>query len=71
MSLSRARRQLARGEPIDTVLETLSRGLTNKMLHGTLAELHAVEGPEREALAQTVSRLFLRGSGRSPSGDGR
>ncbi|MBK8525635.1 MAG: glutamyl-tRNA reductase [Rubrivivax sp.] len=71
VSLSRARRQLARGEPIDTVLETLSRGLTNKMLHGTLAELHAVEGPEREALAQTVSRLFLRGSGRSPSGDGR
>ena len=42
-------------------------GLTQKMLHGTLAELHAADGDERARLAQTVSRLFLRGSGRSPA----
>ena len=30
------------------------------MLHGTLAELHAADGDERERLAHTVSRLFLR-----------
>src|SRR6185295_10988159 len=37
--LARARRLLAKGEDIDTVLEALSRGLTQKMLHGAMAEL--------------------------------
>ena len=40
------------------------------MLHGTLAELHAVEGDERSRLADTVSRLFLRQSARQPGGAG-
>ena len=31
------------------------------MLHGTLAELHAGDANSREATANTVSRLFLRG----------
>jgi glutamyl-tRNA reductase len=57
----RAKKLLARGEPIDTVLDALTRGLTQKMLHGTLAELHAGDASSREATAQTVSRLFLRG----------
>ena len=58
--LARARKQLARGEPVDAVLEALSRGLTHKMLHGTLAELHASDDDERTRLASTVERLFLR-----------
>jgi glutamyl-tRNA reductase len=71
VALARARKQLAKGEPVEAVLEALTRGLTHKMLHGTLAELHSVDGPEREQLAQTVSRLFLRGSSRTPGGDSR
>ncbi|WP_442979531.1 hypothetical protein, partial [Salmonella enterica] len=58
----RARRLLARGEGIDTVLDALSRGLTQKMLHGALAELHAADPAQRAHLADTVSRLFLRGT---------
>ncbi len=61
--ITRAKKRLAKGEDIDTVLEALSRGLTQKMLHGTLAELHAGDEPTRVATAETVSRLFLRGSG--------
>jgi glutamyl-tRNA reductase len=69
VELHRARRLLARGEPVEQVLEALSRGLTHKMLHGTLAELHALEGEQRDQLADTVSRLFLRGSQRgAPAG---
>jgi glutamyl-tRNA reductase len=64
--LGRARKLLARGEPVEQVLEALARGLTHKMLHGTLAELHAAEGDERTRLADTVSRLFLRQSTRQP-----
>ena len=58
--MARARKLLARGEDIDHVLDALARGLTQKMLHGTLAELHSTDGTQREQLAQTVSRLFLR-----------
>ncbi len=58
--LARARKLLARGEPVEAVLEALSRGLTQKMLHGTLAELHSGDADARAATAETVSRLFLR-----------
>jgi glutamyl-tRNA reductase len=62
--LARARKLLAKGEDVDAVLEALSRGLTQKMLHGTMAELHAADGERRDELAQTVSKLFLRGTAR-------
>jgi glutamyl-tRNA reductase len=65
--IARARKLLAKGEDIDAVLEALSRGLTQKMLHGALAELHAADGEHRVQLAQTVSRLFLRQSSRNPA----
>ena len=65
--LARARKAIARGEDLEAVLDALSRGLTQKMLHGTLAELNTAPVPQREQLAQTVSRLFLRGaSGPTP-----
>jgi glutamyl-tRNA reductase len=71
VEMARARKMLSRGEPVEHVLEALSRGLTHKMLHGTMAELHAAEGDERTHLADTVSRLFLRQASRHPGGEGR
>ncbi len=59
--LARARKRLARGEDIDAVLEALSRGLTQKMLHGALAELHGADPAHREQTTQAIERLFLRG----------
>ena len=58
--LLRAKKLLAKGESVEVVLEALSRGLTQKMLHGALAELHAGDASQREQTAQTVSKLFLR-----------
>ena len=69
--IARARKMLAKGEDIDAVLETLSKALTQKMLHGTLAELHAADAEHRAALAQTVSRLFLRQDSRLPPDERR
>jgi glutamyl-tRNA reductase len=69
--IARAHRLLSRGESVDAVLDALSRGLTQKMLHGALAELHSTAGEQRAQLAQTVSRLFLRTSSRNPADDGR
>lgn len=65
--LARAKRLLARGESVEAVLEALSKGLTQKMLHGTLAELHSGDAAARAATAETVSRLFLR-EGPAPRG---
>ena len=69
--IARARKLLAKGENVDAVLEALSRGLTQKMLHGTLAELNAADGEHRAQLAQTVAKLFLRQSARPPIDDQR
>ncbi len=66
MEIARAKKLLAKGEDIDTVLEALSRGLTQKMLHGTMAELHKGDAEQRAQTADTVSRLFLRSASRSP-----
>ena len=71
VELARAKKRLAHGEPLENVLEALTRGITHKMLHGTLAELHAADGDERDQLASTVSRLFLRRSTRHPGGESR
>jgi glutamyl-tRNA reductase len=71
IEMARAKKMLSRGEPVEAVLEAMARGLTHKMLHGTLAELHAADGDERTQLADTVSRLFLRQRSRQPGGDGR
>jgi glutamyl-tRNA reductase len=61
LEIVRAKKMLAKGESIDVVLEALGRGLTQKMLHGALVELHAGDAQTREATAHTVSKLFLRG----------
>ncbi len=71
IEIARAQRLLARGESVENVLEALSRGLTQKMLHGAMAELHSAAGEQRAHLAQTVSRLFLRASSRNPADGGR
>ncbi|MDH1290114.1 glutamyl-tRNA reductase [Comamonas terrigena] len=60
LEIARARKLLAKGEDMDTVLEALSRGLTQKMMHGTMAALHQGDAEERAQTAATVSRLFLR-----------
>jgi len=69
--IARARKMLAKGEDVDTVLEVLSKALTQKMLHGTLAELHAADAEHRAALVQTVQRLFLRQDSRLPPDERR
>lgn len=66
--IARARRLLARGEDVDAVLEALARGLTQKMLHGALAELRSGDEASRRHTAEVVSRLFLRGRLHAPAG---
>jgi glutamyl-tRNA reductase len=58
--IARARKLLARGENVDAVLEALSKGLTQKMLHGAMAELRAGDAAARERATSAVQHFFLR-----------
>jgi len=58
--IMRARKLLAKGEDVEAVLEALSRGLTQKMLHGAMAELRAGDTAARERASTAVQHFFLR-----------
>jgi glutamyl-tRNA reductase len=58
--MARARKLLAKGEDVDTVLDALSRGLTQKMLHGALAELRTADADARRQASSAVRHFFLR-----------
>ncbi|MFO1182402.1 glutamyl-tRNA reductase [Ottowia sp.] len=66
IEIARARKRLAKGEDVEAVLEALSRGLTQKMLHGAMAELHTTSPDARDGTAQAIERLFLRGKPPAP-----
>ncbi len=67
LEIARAKKLLAKGENIDAVLEALSRGLTQKMLHGTYSQLNAVDEDQRESAKAAASRLFLQAGSQSQS----
>jgi len=58
--LARAHKALARGDSVEAVLEALSRGLAQKMLHGAMAELRAGDAQARERAGHAVQHFFLR-----------
>ena len=60
LEISRARKLLAKGENVEAVLEALSRGLTQKMLHGAMTELHAGDANARAQAGSAVQQFFLR-----------
>ncbi len=49
---------LAKGEDPQRVLEVLSHGLTNKLMHGPTAALNQSDGPRRHELADLIARIY-------------
>ena len=58
--IGRARKLLAKGENVDAVLESLSRGLTQKLLHGAMTELNTGDANARAQASSAVQHFFLR-----------
>ncbi len=58
--LARAHKLIAKGEPVEAVLESLAKSLTQKMLHGAMAELHADDADSRQHARQAIEHFFLR-----------
>jgi glutamyl-tRNA reductase len=60
LELQRARKLLTKGESVDNVLEALSKSLTQKMLHGAMAELKSADPQARELAQRSIENFFLR-----------
>lgn len=56
--MEKALRMLAKGEPAEKVLESLSSALSNKFLHAPTHALNHAQTDEREALLETIHRLY-------------
>jgi len=56
--LERAMRRLARGESVEKVLESLSHGLTNKLIHGPSRYLNRADCDSRGHASEMISKLF-------------
>lgn len=56
--VERALKLLHRGEDPKQVLEALSQGLTNKLMHGPTQALNDAANEERASLGATIARLF-------------
>ena len=58
-----ALKMLARGDDPGKVLEALSHGLTNKLMHAPTQSLNQAEGAERAEVAQLIARIYQLHSG--------
>ena len=56
--LERARRMLAAGASPNAALDTLARGITNKLLHAPLSALNAAGDAERGQLTTALARAY-------------
>ena len=58
--LLKARKAISKGDSVDEVMESLAKGLTQKLLHGAFAELHAGDTEARAKASQAIAHFFLR-----------
>lgn len=56
--LERARNEIARGKPIDEVLEHFGHALTNKLMHAPSASLRQARGAQQAALLDSARHLY-------------
>jgi len=60
--LQKARKLLAKGESVEAVLDAMTKSLTQKMLHGAMAELRNSDPTAREQAHRAIENFFLRSS---------
>ncbi len=60
--LQKAQKLIAKGEPVDKVMDILSKNLAQKMLHGAMSELHSEDSGTRQQARQAIEHFFLRSS---------
>lgn len=62
VEIARALKQLDKGEGVQSVLDSLTKSLTQKILHGALSELKSTDPQARELAQRSIELFFLNGS---------
>ena len=60
--LQKAHKLLAKGESVEAVLDSMSKNLAHKMLHGAMSELHSDDPQARQQARSAIEHFFLRSS---------
>jgi glutamyl-tRNA reductase len=60
--LQKAHKLLAKGESVEAVLDSMSKNLAHKMLHGAMSELHSDDPQARQQARIAIEHFFLRSS---------
>ena len=60
--LQKAHKLLAKGESVEAVLDSMSKNLAHKMLHGAMSELHSDDPQARQQARSAIEPFFLRSS---------
>ena len=60
IEMDRAKKMLARGQSVEAVMEALSRGMAQKILHGAYVGMRDPDQEIRDQAEQSVNALFLR-----------
>jgi glutamyl-tRNA reductase len=60
--LQKAHKLLAKGESVEAVLDSMSKNLAQKMLHGAMSELHSDDPQARQQARSAIEHFFLRSS---------
>jgi glutamyl-tRNA reductase len=60
--LQKAHKLLAKGESVESVLDSMSKNLAHKMLHGAMSELHSDDPQARQQARSAIEHFFLRSS---------
>jgi glutamyl-tRNA reductase len=60
--LQKAHKLLAKGESVEAVMDSMSKNLAHKMLHGAMSELHSDDAQARQQARSAIEHFFLRSS---------
>jgi len=58
--LQKAKKLIAKGHSVDEVLESLAKGLSQKMLHGPMVQLNSSDPQMRERAKDAVEHFFIK-----------
>jgi len=61
LEITKAKKMIAKGDDINQVLEVLTKGLTQKMIHGAIAELHSKDNAVKDKAQYAIEHFFLEG----------
>jgi len=61
IEINKAKKMIARGDDIQQILEIMTKGLTQKFIHGAIAELHSKDADVRDKAQYAIEHFYLEG----------